>query len=134
MLAQAERQAHRRLAKRRVLTLFVPGAVTSLWAMLDLLGARADRMEAAGAGFFAVAFGSLLVIAWTVLFVVLPLYGAVKADPLPSGAALAFAAGPVLSPMLFGAGGWKVWQIVVLFAICGSVLGAIVERARARRG
>lgn len=134
MLAAAERNAHRRLAKRRVLALFVPGAVTAAWAMLDLLGARNDRLQDAGAGFFSIAFGALLVVAWTTLFVVLPLYGAVKADPLPSGAALAFAAGPVLSPMLFGPGGWKVWQIVVLFAICGAVLGAIVERARARRG
>jgi hypothetical protein len=67
---------------------------------------------------------------WTIAFVVLPMVGALKRDPLPAGAALAFISGPILSPILFGHGGWNWWQSLVVILVAGLVLLSTLARAR----
>jgi hypothetical protein len=98
--------------------------------MFDLMAARNGRLSAGGAGGFRLLFDHIVVIGWTVLFVMAPMVGALKEDPLPSGAALSFATGPVLTPILFGHGGWKWWQgLVVLIITVLVLLSARVRRA-----
>ena len=130
LLAQAEARAGARTAKRRRVTLLFPTTASILWALSDLVAARVDRLEAADAGFIAFVGGVSAPVIWTVLFVLLPAVGALKRDPLPMGMALAFLAGPVLSPFLFGPGGWKWWQITIVMLTTVFVLGASLQRPK----
>ena len=126
MLAEAEAQAMSRMrarsARKRRVRLLLPFLGATLWAMLDLVAARNGRLSAAGAGGIRLLFDHVLVMGWTVLFVIAPMIGALKRDPMPSGAALSFVAGPILSPILFGHGGWNWWQSLVVMLVAGLVL------------
>lgn len=133
VLRQAERRARAVSARRRGLTLLMPGAVAALWALADLVAARHARLVSLDVSVLRHVVDHAEPILWTVLFSFLPLLASVKPEPLPSGAALALAAGPVLSPTLFGSGGWKPWQIAVVAAIAVLVLGAALQRALDRR-
>ena len=131
MLAQAEERLRARSARKRRVKLLVPFLAAALWAMFDLMAARNHRLANGGAGSFRLLFDHAIVIFWTTVFVILPMIGALKRDPLPSGAALSFVTGPVLSPILFGHGGWKWWQSLVVTLVAGLVL--VSSRARARQ-
>src|SRR5439155_4552191 len=92
MLAQAEAQAETRArnhsARKRRVRLLLPFLGATLWAMFDLMAARNARLSAGGAGGIKLLFDHVLVMGWTVLFVIAPMIGALKRDPLPSGALL----------------------------------------------
>ena len=90
--------------------------------------ARNGRLT--GAGGVRLFFDHVLVLAWTVPFVIIPMIGALKRDPLPAGAALSFISGPILSPILLGHGGWKWWQSLVVTIVAGLVLLSTRSRAR----
>ncbi len=122
MLAQAEGRARKQSAKSRRARLLVPFLLAALWAMFDLMSARNARLVGGGAGGIRLLFDHILVMAWSVMFVIVPMIGALKRDPLPAGAALSFISGPVLSPILFGHGGWKWWQNLVVTLVAGLVL------------
>jgi hypothetical protein len=122
MLAEAEARARNHSAKRRRGRLLVPFLFAALWAMFDLMSARNARLVAGGAGGIRTLFDHVLVMAWSVAFVIVPMIGALKREPLPAGAALAFISGPVLSPILFGHGGWKWWQSLVVTLVAALVL------------
>lgn len=130
MLADAEARARGRTAGRRRLVLLTPTVVAILWALADLVAARAARFDAGGAGLFQIAIGLIAPVVWTVLFVLAPAVASLKRDPLPAGAALAFLAGPCVSPLLFGPGGWRWWQIAAVSAMTVLVIGGAVARAR----
>ena len=134
MLAQAEEQAVSRArkhsARKRRVRLLLPFLGATLWAMFDLIAARNGRLSSGGAGGIRLLFDHVLVIGWTVLFVIAPMTGALKREPLPSGAALSFVAGPILSPILFGHGGWNWWQSLVVLIVAGLVLLSILSRRR----
>jgi hypothetical protein len=130
LLAQAEARTSVRTARRRRVTLLFPTVAAILWSCSDLVAARHGRLVTDGAGFFRLSIGVVVPAIWMMTFVLLPAVAALKRDPLPAGAALAFIAGPVLTPMLFGAGGWKWWQITVVGLMTVLVLGAAMGRAR----
>ena len=130
MLAQAEDRARKQSAKRRRARLLGPFLIAALWAMFDLMSARNARLVAGGAGGIRLLFDHILVAVWSVTFVILPMVGALKRDPLPAGAALSFVSGPILSPILFGHGGWKWWQSLVVVLVAGLVLVSTLSRAR----
>ena len=130
MLAEAEARAQKQSAKRRRARLLGPFLFAALWAMVDLMSARNGRLAAGGAGGIRRLFDHVLVMAWSGTFVIAPMIGALKRDPLPAGAALAFISGPVLSPILFGHGGWKWWQSLVVTLVAGLVLLSTRSRAR----
>jgi hypothetical protein len=131
MLAQAEARVRKQSVRRRRSRLLVPFLIAALWAMADLMSARNGRLAGGGAGGLRLLFDHILVMGWTGVFVVLPMVGALKRDPLPAGAALAFISGPILSPILFGHGGWKWWQSLVVILVAGLVLLSTRSRARA---
>jgi len=136
MLAQAEAEAFERArarsARKRRARLLLPFLGATLWAMFDLMAARNGRLSAGGAGGIRLLFDHVLVMGWSLLFVMAPMIGALKRDPLPSGAALAFVAGPILSPLLFGHGGWNWWQSVVVLLVAALVLlSNLTRRPRA---
>jgi hypothetical protein len=134
MLAQAEAEAltrmHMRSARRRRVRLLLPFLGATLWAMLDLIAARNGHLSAGGAGGIRLLFDHIVVMGWTVLFVIAPMIGALKSDPMPSGAALSFVAGPIISPLLFGHGGWNWWQSLVVLLVAGLVLLSGLARRR----
>ncbi|HLW16559.1 MAG TPA: hypothetical protein VKV69_04290 [Actinomycetota bacterium] len=134
MLAQAEalavERARKHSARRRRVRLLLPFLGASLWAMFDLVAARNGRLSAGGAGGIRLLFDHVLVMGWTLLFVIAPMTGALKRDPMPSGAALSFVAGPILSPILFGHGGWNWWQSLVVLIVAGLVLLSSLSRRR----
>jgi hypothetical protein len=127
-LARAEFRAARR---RRTLTLF-PGATIILWALADLVGARNARLSALKFGFIRHITDNMQPIAWTILLVLVPYLLAVKPKPKRSGAVLALFTGPVLTPLLFGSGGWRLWQIGALAALVLWIEGQDQGRARRR--
>ena len=127
-LAEAEERARKQSARKRRTRLLLPFLAATLWSMFDLVAARNGRLVAGGAGGIRLLFDHVLVIGWTLLFVIIPMAGSLKRDQLPSGAALAVIAGPVLSPLLFGHGGWKWWQTIVVVLVAGLVL--LSTRAR----
>jgi len=130
MLAEAEERVRARSARKRRGKLLAPFLIAALWATADLMAARNARLAHNGAGSIRLLFDHIIVIVWAAAFVVLPMIGALKRDPLPSGAALSFVAGPVLSPILFGHGGWKWWQSLVVTLVALLVL--LSSRARPR--
>jgi hypothetical protein len=130
MLAEAEARARKQSTRRRRSRLLVPFLIAALWAMADLMSARNGRLTSGGAGGLRLLVDHVLVIGWTALFVIIPMIGALKRDPLPAGAALSFISGPVLSPILFGHGGWKWWQSLVVTLVAGLVLLSTRSRAR----
>jgi hypothetical protein len=129
MLARAEERTRARSARKRRAKLLAPFLIAALWATADLMAARNARLAHGGAGGFRLLFDHVLVIVWSGAFVVMPMIGALKRDPLPSGAALSLVAGPVLSPILFGHGGWKWWQSLVVILV--AVLVLLSTRTRA---
>ena len=130
MLAEAEARTRKQSAKRRRARLLWPFMIAALWAMFDLMVARNARLVGGGAGGIRLLFDHVLVMFWSVAFVIVPMIGALKRDPLPAGAALSFVSGPVLSPILFGHGGWKWWQSLVVALVAGLVLLSTRSRAR----
>ncbi|HJT38102.1 MAG TPA: hypothetical protein VJ818_06725 [Actinomycetota bacterium] len=134
MLAEAEAaadaRARKRSARKRRTRLLLPFLGATLWAMFDLMAARNTRLAAGGAGGIRLLFDHLIVIGWTLLFVIMPMAGALKTEPLPAGAGLAFIAGPVLTPILFGHGGWKWWQSAVVLVVTALVLVSSATRRR----
>lgn len=130
MLAGVEGKRRRVMAKRRALTLLVPSLIASGWSTSALIATRNERLATEGAGLLRLIADPALPVLWTALFVLLPLWWALKPEPLPAGAGLAFMAGPVMTPILFGAGGWHPWQIAMLAAVTWLVLGAAAARAR----
>ena len=134
MLAQAEEQAVSRArkhsARKRRVRLLLPFLGATLWAMFDLIAARNGRLSSGGAGGIRLLFDHVLVMGWTLLLVIAPMIGALKREPLPSGAALSFVAGPILSPILFGHGGWNWWQSLVVLIVAGLVLLSSLSRRR----
>jgi hypothetical protein len=133
MLANAERKIRARAAKRRRLTLLIPSVLASLWALIDLVVARSDRLGVVHAGFFRHVVDHGEVIVWTIAFVIVPIAMSVKPDPIPAGALLAFFAGPVLTPLLFGSGGWKLWQSAIVTVIAALILAASHEKQKRAR-
>ncbi len=133
MLANAERKTRARAARRRRLTLLVPATAVSLWALADLVAARSARLSAMHAGLGHHLVDHVEVIVWTIAFVVIPIAMSLKPDPIPSGALLAFFAGPILTPVLFGPGGWKLWQGAILTLIAALILAAHYERQKRLR-
>ncbi len=133
MLQQAEIRVARKTARKRRTMLLAPSMAATLWALGDLVAARNARLDALDAGLFRHIVDNAEPILWTVLFVVAPLVAALKIDPLPSGAALALVAGPILSPFLFGAGGWNWWQKTVVVLVCALVLVAQTTQVTASR-
>lgn len=131
LLARAEARARNRSARRRRVRLLVPFLVATLWAMADLVAARNARLAAGGTGGLRLMLDHLVVIGWTVAFVIAPMIAALKREPLPSGAALSVVAGPLVGPLLFGAGGWAWWQSLVVIAIAVLVLMSVAARRRA---
>jgi hypothetical protein len=131
MLVQAEARARKVSVRRRRSRLLIPFLIAALWAMADLMSARNASLTAGGAGGVRLLFDHILVMGWTAAFVILPMAGALKRDPLPAGAALALISGPILSPILFGHGGWKWWQSLVVVLVAGLVLLSTRSRARA---
>lgn len=134
VLARAETAHRAAAARRRRLALMAPGSAAVLWALADLVAARHARLLDIDAGFFRHVVDHGAPIVWTIAFVAAPLIAALKRDPLPAGAALAFLAGPALSPGLFGPGGWKWWQIAAVTWVAVAVFSAAILRARRRRG
>ena len=125
LLRRAEARARAKAARRRRRTLLLPATAVTLWSLADLVAARHGRLSAIGVGFFRHTADHLEAVAWVVVFVIVPLLIALRPnDPQPRAAALALVAGPLLGPFLFGAGGWKLWQIAAMVAICGLILGA----------
>lgn len=109
-LARAEFRAARR---RRALTL-LPGAAVILWALADLVASRFARLSDVQGGFFRHVADHIQPVAWTLAAVLVPYLVALKPRPKRTGAVIALFTGPVLSPLLFGAGGWRLWQIAAL--------------------
>jgi hypothetical protein len=130
MLRRAEAKVRARAARRRRITLLVPATFATLWSLADLLGARHARLAAIDAGMFRTGIDHLEPIVWTFAFVIVPILLAIKPNPTPQGAALALVAGPVLTPIVFGPGGWHLWQDAILFAVCAMIL--LAARARTR--
>ena len=133
MLARAERRARGRAARRRRRMLLLPASFATVWALIGLLVARHERLSHAHASAFRHLYDHVSVAAWTLLLVIVPLAVALRPRPIPAGAALAVIAGPILSPVLFGPGGWSRWQIAVVSAVAALVLLSQRERRRVER-
>jgi hypothetical protein len=93
MLAGVEGKRRRVMAKRRALTLLVPSLIASGWSTSALIATRNERLATEGAGLLRLIADPALPVLWTALFVLLPLWWALKPEPLPAGAGLAFMAG-----------------------------------------
>lgn len=130
MLQRAEAKARSRAARRRRFTLLLPATVAILWSTANLVAARHDRLGELDAGVMRHASDHAQVILWGVLFVLVPLAYAVKPDPLPHAVLLSLLAGPFLTPLVFGRGGWRIWQTLIVVAVTLLILGAQRERAR----
>jgi len=126
----AGKAAFRAARRRRAVTL-LPGTAIVLWSLADLVAARSARLSIAKAGFLHHIVDHVQPIVWTLAFVLVPLLVSVKPKPKRSGALLALFTGPFLTPLIFGAGGWRLWQIFSLAAIVLFIESG--DQARVRR-
>jgi hypothetical protein len=110
-------RAEFRAARHRRIAVLLPLAGVASWALADLVAARHGRLIAQGAGALRHAADHLIPIAWTVFLVVGA--AAIGLKPKRSSAPLlvSILAGPVLSPALFGPGGWHPWQMVLFLPL-----------------
>ncbi len=127
----ASRAEFRAVRRRRAMTL-LPGTAVILWSLANLEAARYERLAAVHAGFFGHLVDHVQPIVWTLLLVQVPFMLAVKPRPKRSGAVLAMFTGPVLTPLLFGAGGWRLWQIAVFAGLVLWIESGDQVRARRR--
>ena len=130
VLAQAEATIRAQSARRRTMLLLTPTVATILWALSDLIAARHARLIEAGVGPAGQFIDHITPIVWTIGLVLLPMISAIRHSELPAGAFLAFLAGPMMSTALFGPGGWKWWQLLVVTGASALVVSAGVARAR----
>jgi hypothetical protein len=112
--------------------MLLPGISVVLWSLADLVAARLSRLSAANAGLIAHVVDHVQPIVWTLLLVLVPYLLALKPRPKRSGAVLAMFTGPVLTPLLFGAGGWRLWQIGAFAALVLWIESGDQVRARRR--
>jgi hypothetical protein len=125
----ARKAAFRAARRKRAMTL-LPGTAIILWSLADLVAARHARLAAAKAGLIHQAFDHVQPIVWTLLVVLVPYLVSVKPKPKRSGALLAMFTGPVLTPLLFGAGGWRLWQILAFAGLVLWIESGDQKRAR----
>lgn len=111
------RKAEFRAARRRRAATLLPGVAVIFWSLADLVAARHHRVIELNAGFLDHLTDHIQPIGWTVLIVLLPFLVAMKPKPKRSGSVLALFTGPVLTPLIFGSGGWRLWQIALLAAL-----------------
>jgi len=109
--------------------MLLPGVAVILWSLADLVAARHARLHG---GFFSAIVDHIQPIIWTLLAVLVPLLVALKPKPKRWGAVMAMFTGPVLTPILFGAGGWRLWQIGSIALLVLWIEGADQVRARRR--
>lgn len=126
MLSRARRRAAR-LRRVRLLGLFGLAAVA---ACARIVAARAGRIDG---GAVRVLLDATLVAGWTLGLVALPFAAAVKPKPVRAGALVALVCGPVLMPVVFGAG-WGLVPAAAGVAACAVALApartAFAPRAR----
>lgn len=128
---QLLRRAEFRAARRRRLTLLAPAVAVAFWALADLVAARHGRLSANDAGAIRHVIDHLQPIAWMVILVVGPVAVALKPGRSRAPAMVAALAGPVLTPLVFGPGGWHAWQIAAFLVIA---LAAGAAPAETKRG
>lgn len=128
MQVRAEFRSARR---RRALALLI-GSPIVFWALANLVAARHERLGIIRAGFFRHVADHAQPVAWTLLLVLVPMLLAVKPKPKRSGAVFAMFTGPVISPLLFGAGGWRLWQIGAFSVLVLWIESGPQDRARRR--
>ncbi len=121
-------------AERRRRALVLAGSLSvTFWALADLVAARHRSLSDVGASFLEHLGDYVQPVAWTLALVVTPLLVSVKPRPRRAGAILALLTGPVLTPLVFGAGGWHLWQIGLLGAIALWIESEDQRRARFAR-
>lgn len=131
LLAAAEARARTVRARRRMLALGAPALLATGAALAALTRTQHARLSADGPHGLAHLGTHIVTIAFGVAFVALPLAGAVRARrALP--AVVALLAGPVAMPMLFGGGGWRWWNAVIVAAVCALVSAGAMQRRAAR--
>lgn len=130
VLAQAEAALRAEGARRRTVLLLTPTLIAISWALSDLIAARHARLVEAGIGPVGMFVDHIVPIAWTIGLVLLPMVWAIRSSQLPAGAFLALLAGPMMSTALFGPGGWKWWQLLIVTGASALVITAGVARAQ----
>lgn len=124
-------RAEFRAARRKRALILLPGTAVVMWSLANLVAARHGRLSALEAGFVKHVIDHALPVLWTLFLVQVPFLLSLKPKPKRSGAVLAMFTGPVLTPLVFGAGGWRLWQIA---AFAGLVLWIESgDQMRARR-
>lgn len=131
LLAEAEARAHSAMVRRRMLALGVPALLATFASTAGLYRAQLEWIDATGASALRRAGTHALMIASTVTFVCIPLLGAIRSRRIVP-AMIALSAGPILTPQLFGPGGWRWWQTLVVVAVCVLVSAAALRRRVAR--
>lgn len=132
LLAHAEARAARAVRNRRMRAVGIPALLATLASVVSLYRAQHARVVATGASGFRHVGGHATMITFTFTFVVLPLVGAIRSRrAFP--AVVAIVAGPVLTPRLFGAGGWRWWQTLVVVVASALVSASALVRRRAGR-
>lgn len=117
LLARAEF----RLQRRRRLLLITPMLLASLWGAVNVIAWRADGLGSAS--FLRRGFDDVLVLSWIAALIFVPFASALKPKPVRAGAIVAFLAGPVLMPPIFGRGWGALPSMIALGACIAAVLG-----------
>ena len=129
LLLAAEMRARRAIVRRRMTVLGAPVLLAVSASTAGLIGAQHARAVSGGGPPHLLAHAAA--IAFTLALVALPALGAVRARRMLP-AVVAIACGPVLTPMLFGPGGWRWWQTALVGVACALVSSAAM-RSRAGR-
>lgn len=131
MLAEAESRSRRIQTRRRIVLLAAPVLLVTTTSTSALIGEQEARAIGTGASGFGRMALHVLTVIYAVGLVALPAFGAARTRrAIP--AMVAFAAGPIITPMLFGSGGWRWWEIFVVGAVSALIATGAMQRRAAR--
>jgi hypothetical protein len=133
LLAAAEARARSARTRRRLLVLAGPALLATLTSSIALTGAQHARLSTVGPHGFRHLAIHVATIAYTLGFVALPLFGAARTSRAVP-AVLALLAGPLITPAVFGVGGWRWWETFVVAAVAAVLSSAALQRRASRAG
>lgn len=118
--------------RRRILMLGGPALFVTSTATVALIAEQHARRSPATPHGLGHLMTDVALIAFTIAFVASPLVGAARtARAIPS--LVAVIAGPIITPRLFGAGGWRWWETLVVIAVTAAISSAALQRRAPRR-
>lgn len=131
LLQEAEGRARAQAQRRRLVFIFGPALIATLLAVRGIWGVRQASMSEAGAGLIRYLIDHGTTLGFAALFVLAPLWLALRSTVRRSPAIVALIGGPIAMPMVFGPGA-RLWHWAIVVIAAGLTISAARPAVRRR--